>query len=265
MEVAGGKRNKTIVFIYEAIGTGLLLYAINIQKGTTFGQFGIAFMLFAMILIGGPITGGHFNPAVTLGVYISNVKWREDWQIFLLMLFAQFFGALWGVCLAWNSLYNPTAVLVPPNKLTRGNVPESEIVLLYPADQVSNFDAFQIEALCTFVFVMMCLLVKTGKTKPTKQGFLSSLAVASTLLAMIVIAGPKTGAALNPAVGFAQTVFEIAQFGVRRNLENYFWVYILGPFNGGLVAGILWRGQIFAFSVINPPETTGKRISKLIQ
>ena len=81
---------------------------------------------------------------------------------------------------------------------------------------------------------------------------------------MIVIAGPKTGAALNPAVGFAQTVFEIAQFGVRRNLENYFWVYILGPFNGGLVAGILWRGQIFAYSIINPPESTGKRISKLI-
>jgi glycerol uptake facilitator-like aquaporin len=49
----------------------------------------------------------------------------------------------------------------------------------------------------------MCLLVKTGKTKPTKQGFLSSLAVASTLLAMILIAAPKTGAALNPAVGFA--------------------------------------------------------------
>ena len=89
---------------------------------------------------------------------------------------------------------------------------------------------------------MMCLLVKTGKTKPTKQGFLSCLAVASTLLAMIVIAGPKTGGAINPAVGFAQTVFEVLQFGVRRNLDNYFWVYILGPFNGGLVAGILWRG-----------------------
>jgi glycerol uptake facilitator-like aquaporin len=142
MEVAGAKRNKTIVFIYEAVGTGLLLYAINIQKGATFGQFGIAFMIFAMILIGGPITGGHFNPAVTLAVYISNVKWREDWQIFLLMLSAQFFGALWGVCLAWNSLYNPNAILIAPNKLTRGMVPESEIVLLYPADQVSNFDAF---------------------------------------------------------------------------------------------------------------------------
>jgi hypothetical protein len=34
MEVAGGKRNKTIVFIYEAIGTGLLLYSINLQKGS---------------------------------------------------------------------------------------------------------------------------------------------------------------------------------------------------------------------------------------
>ena len=94
-------------------------------------------MLFALILIGGPITGGHFNPAVTLGVYISNVKWREDWQIFLLMLFAQFFGAFWGVCLTWNSLYNPNGIFV-----SKGMVPTSEIVLLYPADQVSNFDAF---------------------------------------------------------------------------------------------------------------------------
>lgn len=126
--------------------------------------------------------------------------------MFLLMMCAQFFGAFWGVCLAWNSLYSPQS----PNLLSRGNVPISEIVLLYPADQVSNEDAFQIEGICTFVFVMMCLLVKTGKTKPTKQGFLSCLAVASTLLAMIVIAAPKTGAALNPAVGFAQTCFEIA-------------------------------------------------------
>lgn len=77
-----------IIFIYEAIGTGLLLYAINLQKGTKFGQFGIAFMVFALILIGGPITGAHFNPAVTLGVFISNVKWKEDWKIFLWMLLA---------------------------------------------------------------------------------------------------------------------------------------------------------------------------------
>jgi len=117
----------------------------------------------------------------------------------------------------------------------------------------------------TFVFVTMNLIVKTGKTKPTKQGFLSSLAVAATLLAMITIALPKTGGAINPAVGFAQTLFEIAQFGVRRNLDVLFWVYILGPLTGGMISGIMWRGQIYAFSIINPVESSGKRpISKLI-
>jgi glycerol uptake facilitator-like aquaporin len=35
-------------------------------------------MLFALLLIGGPITGAHFNPAVTLGVYISNRNYVEQ-------------------------------------------------------------------------------------------------------------------------------------------------------------------------------------------
>jgi len=77
-------------------------------------------MLFALLLIGGPITGAHFNPAVTLGVYISNVKWKEDWGICLLMMFSQFFGAIWGVCLAWLSLYNPNGI-----DATRAMVPLS--------------------------------------------------------------------------------------------------------------------------------------------
>ena len=65
---------------------------------------------------------------------------------------------------------------------------------------------------CTFIFVMINLLVKTGKTSPTNDGFLSCLAVAFTLLAMICVAGSKTGACLNPAVAIAQTIFEICQY-----------------------------------------------------
>ena len=64
--------NKFIVFSYEFLGTTLLIYAINLQMGEIFGVAGIGFMLFALLLIGGPITGAHFNPAVTLGVYMSN-------------------------------------------------------------------------------------------------------------------------------------------------------------------------------------------------
>ena len=70
------------------LGTCMLVFAINMQYGETFGVFGIAFMLFAWLLIGGPITGAHFNPAVTLGVYLSNTKWQEDFTMLLITLFA---------------------------------------------------------------------------------------------------------------------------------------------------------------------------------
>jgi len=45
-------------------------------------------MLFAMLLIGGPITGAHYNPAVTVGVYISNKAWKEDFKMFCTTIFA---------------------------------------------------------------------------------------------------------------------------------------------------------------------------------
>lgn len=106
MEIEKATEHKPIVFFYEAIGTGLLVYAINLQQGQAFGQFGIAFMLFALLLIGGPVTGAHFNPAVTIGVYISNKHWKEDWDMFLITVFGQIVGGIFGISLSWLSLFN---------------------------------------------------------------------------------------------------------------------------------------------------------------
>ncbi len=81
-------------------------------QGSPWGPFGISFTIFALVLIGGPITGAHYNPAVTLGVYISDIHWKDDWYLCLMMMFSQFFGAVWGVSLAWLSLYNPNGINV---------------------------------------------------------------------------------------------------------------------------------------------------------
>ena len=105
MEIHSAKQNLSIVFFYEFMGTAFLLYSINMAYAYPFGQFGICFTLFAAILIGGPITGAHFNPAVTLGVYISNKHWLDDVNMFLLMIFAQIFGAFFGCLMASLSLY----------------------------------------------------------------------------------------------------------------------------------------------------------------
>ena len=109
MEIVEAANNKALVFFYEALGTGFLVYAINLQAGGYFGQFGIAFMLFALLLIGGPITGAHYNPAVTVGVYTSNRHWKEDIPMFILMISAQVIGAIFGTYLVLMSLFNQAA------------------------------------------------------------------------------------------------------------------------------------------------------------
>jgi len=82
------------------------------------------------------------------------------------------------------------------------------VLLLLPNEPtVTMWNAFLIETVCTFMFVMINLLVKTGKTSPTKDGLLCCFSVAWTLLAMITVAGGKSGACLNPAVGIAQTIW----------------------------------------------------------
>ena len=121
MEIHAAKKHKCIVFIYEFLGTALLIYSVNLQKGFDFGVFGIAFTLFICLLIAAPITGGHFNPAITLGIYICNAHWRKDVDMFLVMMAAQFLGAIFGVSMVWLSLYNSEVDALP----TWANVPVS--------------------------------------------------------------------------------------------------------------------------------------------
>ena len=67
MEIKGGSQHKLIVCIYEALGTALLMTAINWCNGRVQA---ISIMIFTCYVIFGPICGGHFNPAVTIGVLI---------------------------------------------------------------------------------------------------------------------------------------------------------------------------------------------------
>ena len=70
MERTLGKGTYKFLVIYEFLGTAMLLYAVNVSPGGD--PFGVIFTILAIILIVGPITGAHLNPAVSTGVLISN-------------------------------------------------------------------------------------------------------------------------------------------------------------------------------------------------
>ncbi len=67
METKLGHKRMCVVGIYEALGTALFTYCIIVS---TANPVAAALGLFAMIVIFGSVTGGHFNPAVTIGVFM---------------------------------------------------------------------------------------------------------------------------------------------------------------------------------------------------
>ena len=60
-----------LVGLYEIFGTAFLVYAANASST----PIGVALVFFAVIMITGPVTGGHINPAVSFGVFV--VKYRD--------------------------------------------------------------------------------------------------------------------------------------------------------------------------------------------
>jgi len=79
------ERPKLFVLVYEAVGTLILMAALNVSDGKA-EALGIAF--FMAILAFGPVTGAHFNPAISLAVWInSNVDTNMDKCLNLFTMF----------------------------------------------------------------------------------------------------------------------------------------------------------------------------------
>ena len=98
MEVDGGRDRKLLVASYELIGTAIFVYMIIVSTGD---PFAVPLALFSMIVIFGGITGGHFNPAVTLGVYIHEGKWVENAPFALIIMCAQLVGSMLAMLVAF--------------------------------------------------------------------------------------------------------------------------------------------------------------------
>jgi aquaporin Z len=170
--------------------------------------FGFGLGLFAAIQIAGAVSGGHFNPAVTLAAVLDK---RLDPMTGVGYVVAQLIG---GIAAA-------AFVLVMSNQAAVAGT-----VTGHPAS-VSDIQAVVIEAVFTAIFIAVILTVT--KLDPGKAGFVIPLTLVVIHLALV----PITGSSVNPARSLASAL-------IGGDLTSI-WVYIVGPLIGAVGGWAVYR------------------------
>lgn len=209
----------------EAIGTAVLVIlgcgAVVVGGGdivSTGFAFGIAIV--AMAYAFGRLTGGHFNPAVSVGAALSG---RLSWKDTGLYSAAQVAGAvLGGIVLAIILLASDVGWELGDPMGSNGFGDQGGVEL---------FGALLIEIVLTFIFLLVILSV-TDERNDTAA--FAPLVIGLSLAAIHFVAIPATGTSVNPArsigVAFESGGDAIAQL----------WLFIVAPLIGGAVAGLLY-------------------------
>lgn len=204
-------------YVTEAIGTFFLVFAIGMTAvlGTSAAPIAIGATLMVMVYMGGHVSGAHYNPAVTLAVYMRGAIEKGD---ILPYIFAQVIGA-W---LAAGAVYVITGATFAPG----------------PGSTFGTGPVLLAEFLVTFALVLVILNVATSEA--TEGNSYYGLAIGFTVMAGAYAVGPVSGGAFNPAVGVGPALVDsLAGSGSLGNV----WYYLAGPILGGMAAVPVFRMQ----------------------
>lgn len=215
MEAAGGIQSSSLrcraaaetfgTFCLVLFGTGAMV--VDATTGGSIGHLGIALAfglaVVSMIEALGDRSGSHLNPAVTLAFACSG---RFPWRELPAYVVAQVLGAL-----AASGLLRAAF----PEHATLG----ATLPVAGPAV------SFAIEVVITFVLMAVILCVADGSRE---RGTSSALAIGATVFLAALVAGPLTGASMNPARSLAPAL-------VSGALADS-WIYVAAPSLGALLA-----------------------------
>ena len=203
-------------YLTEFIGTFFLVLAITLSVITEqpLAPIAIGGTLMVMIFMGGHISGGHFNPAVSLAAMMRGALPTSDLIPYWI---AQTGGAL-------------VAALL-------GNFIAAGSVAIAPGEGVNIIAALLVEILFTFALALVVLNVATAKG--TAGNSFYGLAIGFTVVAGAIAGGGISGGAFNPAVGIGLSLG--AMFAGTGGA--WIWLYIVGPLIGGALAAAVFAMQ----------------------
>jgi aquaporin Z len=225
----------TFVLVFGVIGTAL-------YSSSNTGYLGVALAIGLSVMIAayavGSISGGHFNPAVSIGVAAAG---RMLWKDVLPYIGAQLVGGIVAAAvlfgLAAGGAKGFLSAAVSHGFASNG----------YGSRSAGGFDlasAIIVEVILTAVFLYVILSVTAAGA--TTTGF-APLVIGLTLTVIHLIAIPVDNASVNPARSIATAIF--GDDTARAQL----WVFILAPIVGALIAGYTWK-YLFARAAAVPAK-----------
>ena len=216
----------------EFVGTFVFLTVIALAGATgAFAPIAIGMALTAMVYMGGHVSGAHYNPAVTLGLFLRGVIPASTMAAYwLTQLVAGFLAFVFGYALS-------------------GHTPG-----IHPGAGVHWYAALFAEIVFTLALVLVVLNV--AATKQTAGNSFYGLAIGFTVAAGAFVAGPISGAAFNPSVGLSATSVG-ALFG--RGSWSDAWLYVVGPLVGAAIAAGVHLAQARGEPV--PPEVSESKVT----
>jgi aquaporin Z len=198
-------------YVAELIGTFFLVLTIGctvIGHGAgALAPLAIGSALMVMIFAGGHISGGHFNPAVTLGVWLRGKCETKDVAPYMI---SQIIGAVLAAFVV---------------NFLKGGAPVTPL-------QPATLPALVAEFLFTFALVYVVLNVATAKG--TSGNSFYGLAIGFTVLVGAFSVGNISGGAFNPAVATGISVMGLSSW-------SNIWIYLVADFAGAAVAASAFK------------------------
>jgi aquaporin Z len=199
-------------YVAELIGTFFLVLTVGfaVVSGNPLAPVAIGVVLAVMVYAGGHLSGGHFNPAVSLAAWIRGRLDLRDLPPY------------WAAQLAGAVLAAGVVRLV----VTRAPAP-------MPAFTGRHLmAALVVELLFTFALAYTVLNVATSRSHP-QNGFYGA-AIGGVVLAAAVAVGGVSGGMFNPAVALGASLMALSSWG---NL----WVFVVANLAGGAAAAYVFR------------------------
>src|SRR5437870_6041219 len=199
-------------YIVEFVGTFFLVLTVGCTgigaDAGVIAPLAIGAALMVMVFAGGHISGGHYNPAVTLGVLIRGKVKPADVVPYWI---AQFIGAAVAAALTI--------------KVLRAGVPVTAILTKTGPALLAEF---------LFTFALVYVVLNTATAEGTSGNSFYGLAIGMTVMTGAFAVGDISGGAFNPAVALGITLRGISCW-------HYIWLYMVADLVGGAVAAIIFK------------------------